>query len=379
MVEGLGDRRLLSVSPALGFRLGGSDLGAGHGIHARGASIEFSQAPTAVQNGIKSLATAQRLTAPTDTTSVFLGNSNGVETYTVLLSTTGTTPTTTRLTVDVSGNAVTAPTRSTTTFGAINNAAVTNRINAIATALGLTAPTADTTVNVVTPATGPAVYSVRLSPSDSSETEGEFHHRGTTITVDANGNPVGNQRLPLSTLPTAVQNGLTSNVPAGATALTPTSIVTVRTLNGVTTYSATYTGTGTQTVVTVNTAGQLAALPSRSQVTFSTLPAAARNELQELATADGVTGTIAGTQTVTAYNEGNGTTVYSVRLIAAATRDDGSTYMYPVTLSVDQNGNATVPPTGGFFNGSVFRGRGFGPGDFHFGGAPGGFGGRRGR
>jgi len=132
MVEGLEDRRLLSVSPALGFRLGGSDLGAGHGIHARGASIEFSQAPTAVQNGIKSLATAQSLTAPTDTTSVFLGNSNGVETYTVLLSTTGTTPTTTRLTVDVSGNAVTAPTRSTTTFGAINNAAVTNRINAIA-------------------------------------------------------------------------------------------------------------------------------------------------------------------------------------------------------------------------------------------------------
>jgi hypothetical protein len=391
MLEGLEDRRLMSVSPALAFRLGGLDLAGGRGgaLHARGASVDFSQAPAAVQNGIKTLATAQNLTAPTDTTPVFLGNSNGVETYTVVLTGTGTT---TRLTVDVNGNAVTAPTKSTTTFGAINNAAVTDRINAIATALGLTAPTADTTVNVSTPASGPAVYSVTLGRASEStdSTDTMFHRgRGVTILVDANGNPVGNQRLPLSALPAAIQNGLTSNAPAGATALTPTSIVTVRTLNGVTTYSATYTGTGTRTTVTVNASGALANLPSVSQVQFSTLPVAAQNEIQTLATADGVSGTIAGTQTVTAFNEGNGTTVYTVRLVSTETNDDGSTDTHPITITVDQNGNVTVPPGGGGglggFGGGVFGGAGFGPGDFHFGGPRfGGFGGfgfdgRRGR
>src|SRR4029078_13216348 len=148
----------------------------------------------------------------------------------------------TRVTVDVAGNPVAAPTKSTTTFGALNNSAVTDRINAIATALDLTAPADATVVRVTTPASGPAVYSVTLSDAntDTSDTNTGRHRHATTITVDANGNPVGDQRLTLSTLPIAVQNGLTSNAPGGATALLPTSLVTVRTLNGVTTYSATY-------------------------------------------------------------------------------------------------------------------------------------------
>src|SRR5207244_9781123 len=106
---------------------------------------------------------------------------------------------------------------------------VTNRINTIATALGLTAPTSTTTVHVTMPTSGPAVYSVTLSPSDTTDTAGRHRH-STTIAVDANGNPVGNQRLPLSTLPTAVQNGLTSNAPSAATAPPPSSLVTLRTL-----------------------------------------------------------------------------------------------------------------------------------------------------
>ena len=64
------------------------------------------------------------------------------------------------------------------------------------------------------------------------------HARTTVISVDANGDPTGNESVPLSTLSTAIQNGLTSNAPAGATALPSTSLIAVRTINGVTTYSA---------------------------------------------------------------------------------------------------------------------------------------------
>jgi len=198
VLEGLEDRRLMSVSPAalLGMRLGGFGghgefARAGHGV--RGGTVDFSQAPAAVRAGLTSLATAQSLTAPTDSTPVYLGNSNGVETYSVLLSGTGTT---TRLTVDVAGNPVTATTNSTTTFGALDNSAVTDRINAIATALGLAAPVDATVVRVTTPASGPAVYSVTLSDAntDTTGTNTGRHRHATTITVDANGNPVGDHR-----------------------------------------------------------------------------------------------------------------------------------------------------------------------------------------
>ena len=377
VLEGLEDRRLMSASPAaaIAMRLGGFG-GGGHGLYARGAGIDFSQAPDAVQGGLADLATAQDLTAPTDVTPVYLGNSNGVETYSVVLAGTGTS---TRLTVDVNGDPVTAPVKTTTTFGALDNAAATDRIKSIAAALGLAAPVDATVVSVSTPASGPAVYSVTLADAGTSTTDTNTfrRRRGTTILVDANGNPVGDQRLPLSTLTTAVQNGLTGNAPAGAAALTPASLVAVRTLNGVTTYSAAYTATGTRTTVTVNAAGALASLPSVSRVTFSSIPVAARDELQALAAADGVAGTIAGTQTVTAYDEANGTTVYTVRLVATETNADGTTSTHPVTLSVDQAGNATVPPTGGL-GGSVFGGYGFGPGDFDFGGGGGGGRGRGG-
>src|SRR6185503_15252603 len=189
------------------------------------------------------------------------------------------------------GNPVTAPTKTTTTFGAVSNTAVTDEITAIASALGLTAPTSSTTVNVVTPASRTATYSVTLS--SSSSTSGRS--RGTTITVDANGNPVGNERVPLSTLSTA------------------SSLISVQTLNSVTTYTATYTSTGTRATVTVNSSGSLANLPGTSKTVFSSIPSAAQTELQALATDDSA-GTIATTQSVSAYDEGNGTTLYTVRL-----------------------------------------------------------------
>ena len=329
-IEVLEDRRLLSGS-----------LGHGHGT----STIEFDQAPTAVQAGLDALAAADNLTAPasTSTQDVYLRNVNGVESYTIDITGTGTN---TELTVDQNGNPVTAPTKSTTTFGAITSAAVTAEITAIASALSLTAPTSTTSVNVSTAANNVATYTVRLTSSTSTTTTTSRHTRSTTISVDSNGDPVGDQSIPFSVLPTAIQGFLNANVPSDATALaaTSTQTVTVRTLNGVTSYSVTFTGTGTSTTVSVNSTGTLVTLPSTSSVDFDTLPTAAQTELQTLATADGVTTAIATTQTVSAYNEGNGTIVYTVTLAVTGTDSSGSSITFNVTISVDEDGNPTVLP-----------------------------------
>src|SRR5262249_30262080 len=82
-----------------------------------------------------------------------------------------------------------------------------------------------------------------------------------------------------------------------------------------------------------------------SSTTFGALSTAVQTELQTLATADGVAGTIASTQTVDAYDEANGTTIYSVTLQATKTGDtSGATYTFNLTISVDQNGNPTTLP-----------------------------------
>jgi len=336
------------------------------------STIPFSEAPTAVQNGLTSLAGTDHLTSPTATDTVHLGNHNGVETYSLLITSTGTQ---TDITVDQNGNPVTQPTLSTTTFGTLNgtgtgsDAAAAAEITAIASALGLTAPASTDTVNVSTTAGGAITYSIHLTRSTTSTTTTTddhdfFENHGETITVDASGNPVGAQELPFSVMPTKIQNGINAHLPTGATALTATSTQSVRvlTIDGTTYYSTTFDTTGTQTTVTVDAAGDLASLPSSSTADFSTIPAAAQTELQTLATANGVSGTIAGTQTVNVFNEGNGTTIYSVSL-SAMNSTTSQTYM--LTISVDQAGNPTVPP----------QNFGSGPGDFGGGFAGDGFGG----
>jgi hypothetical protein len=149
-LEGLEDRRLLSAGHGLGHHGG---MGGGFGCPGgpAEATIVFSQVSATIQSGLNALATADGVAAPTDAQTVYLGNSNGIETYTVKISGTGTT---TKLTVDQNGNAVAAPTQSSTTFGEVTNTAVTDEISAIATALNLTAPASDTTVNVSTTAAG---------------------------------------------------------------------------------------------------------------------------------------------------------------------------------------------------------------------------------
>jgi hypothetical protein len=216
-------------------------------------------------------------------------------------------------------------------------------------------------------------YSIQLSSNSSSATTftswaGNF---GKTITVDSSGNPVGNQQLPFSVIPAAIQTALNSHAPAGATALATTSTqsVEVQTTDGVVTYSTTFTTSGVQTTVTVDAAGALTSLPSTTTTAFSALSSTVQTELQTLATADGVTTTIAANQSINVLTETNGTVIYSASLSATGTGHDGSTYTFDVTIAVDSNGNpTTLPQSGNGFGG--FAGFGGGPGGDCSGGAP---------
>jgi hypothetical protein len=316
------------------------------------SKIQFSQAPSAVQTGLTSLASKDGLAAPASTDTVYLGNSSGIETYSLIITSSGTT---TRLAVDQTGAPVTDPTKTTTTWATLNgsgtgsNAKAAAEISAIVTALGLTAPTDTTTVDVLTASDGTVTYSIHLSKSSSSSsssttTDWEIYD-DATVSVDANGNPVGHQELPFSVMPAAVQNGINANLPSGATALASNSTqnVDVLTANGKTFYTTSFTTSGTTSSVTVDSTGALATLPSTTTAQFSTIPQAAQTELQALATANGVSGTIATTQSVTVYDEGNGTTIYSVSLSAT---DSTASNPYTLTISVDQAGNPSVPPRG---------------------------------
>jgi hypothetical protein len=307
-------------------------LSAAHGVvHA----IAFSDAPAAVQAGLDDLATHAGLDSPAGTQTVYLGNVKGKETYTVDLSSTGTSSV---LTVDQNGKAVTAPVKTTVTVADVANSAVTDEFNAIATALGLTAPTPTGSVKVLTADDGSAVYTISLSTGTGR------HARSKSFSVDSAGNPTGNEQVPLSVLSAAIQDGLTSNAPAGATALTDASPIAVQTKNGVTTYSATYRSPGIKTVVTVDNTGALTNLPSTSTVKFADIPPAAQTALQTLATNNGFTGTIADDASVKAYDEANGTVIYAVRLPVTGTGNSGSTYTYMIVVAADQSGNPTVPP-----------------------------------
>jgi hypothetical protein len=380
-LEPLENRCLMSASSFDGFgggpgghRPGG---GGGHpGAGPGGQTIAFSLAPTVVQTGLDALATADNLTDPTSTQLVSLNNVNGVETYSVTIDGTGSV---TRLTVDSLGDAVTAPTLTTTTWATLSgtgtgsDAAAASEITAIATALNLTAPASTDTVNVSTAATGAVTYSIQLASSTSSTTttssgDAHFDHiMMTPISVDGSGNPVGNQQLPFSVFSAAIQAGLNSGAPTGATALasTSTQLVGVATVDDVVTYSTTFTASGTQTKVTVNSAGAAVSLPTTTTTTFSALSSALQTEIQTLATADGVTTTIATTQTVNVLTETNGTVLYSVTLSATGTDPAGSSFTFDVTVTIDANGNPTVLPPGGgnLNNGGSGGGGDCGPGN----------------
>jgi hypothetical protein len=315
---------------------------------------------------LDNLAGSDNLTAPTATQTVKLANVNGVEEYSVDITGTGTSSV---LTVDQNGNPVTAPTKSTINWGDLTDTAVTNEVDAIATALNLTAPTATTSV-VVTATNGTtSSYTITLTGAT-----GGGHTHGVTVTLDTAGNPIGDITLPFSVMLPAVQDGLNAAAPQGATALSATSTqpVVVTTVDGVTLYSTTFITTGTRTTVTVNNQGVLTSLPSSTTTEFQNLLPAVQDELQSLAADNGYTGTIAGTQSVKEYIEEGGTTVFAVTLpVSKTSSHSGKTYTIQITVASDENGNPTVPPTntGGGHGGGGGAGCDGGGGFGGFGGA----------
>ncbi len=347
-IESLESRQLLSGGS--GFHDGRDDARGAFGRSV--TTIEFNQAPAAVQNGLDTLATRAGLAPPaaTSTQTVFLNNLGGTEVFSMDITGAGTE---TILTVDQFGNAYTKPVRSSTTWATLSgsgtgsNAAATAEISAIATALNLTTPTATTAVRAVTQGTK-VVYSVSLSKI--STTSSKRRQSFVTIAVDQNGNPAGNQDLPFSVMPSAVQAGINTNRPTGATALdaSSTQTVQVRTKNGVLSYTAAFTSTGTTTNVSVNSSGQLTALPTTSTAVFSAIPQAEQTQLQTLATANGYSGTIAAAQSVSVYDEANGTVLYTVRLPATKMNKSGTTYTINIAVTSDQSGNPTTLPRGGY-------------------------------
>lgn len=313
--------------------------------HSHGAvTVQFAQLPSVIQQGIDTLAGQRGLTPPAadSTEIVFLNNRGGVETFSFDFAGVGTH---TILTVDQNGNPVTPPARSTSTWAVLNgtdagsNAAAASEIAAIASALNLRAPTDATLVKVTTNSSGDSTYSVSLRAATG-------RGRTTTITVDQNGNPVGKQNLPFSVLPSAIRTGINNARPAGAAALDDASVqkVTVATKNGVTSYSTVFNVNGARSTVTVNAAGSLTALPSRSKTTFGLIPDAAKGELLSRALAAGVQNGIPDSQPVSIYDEANGTVLYTVNLRAQKTLANGRTTTVNVYFTVDQSGNPTTLP-----------------------------------
>ncbi len=400
-LEGLEDRRLLSAASMTtaefhrhslsmeGVHLGrsnsqdvsiGNDFGHGHGGHHGffHATITFDQAPALVQTGLTSLANTDGVTPPTGTDTLRLGNKDGVETYAF-----DSGETNSPLVVDKAGVAVTEPTQTDTTFDSVGIAAVTDEFNAIAAARNLTAPAAGDNVSVVTDSSGHSVYSIHLSAGSSGS--GHHHHHGLDVSVDQNGNPTGNQVVPFSVFFNAIHTGLNDNTPVGATALSATSKIRVTTEDGYTVYSATFRGTGIRTTISVDSTGALHDTPFVDHITFADITSsAATSELQTLANADGFTGTIDGSTDVRAYNEGNGTIVYALKVDVTDSNSD----THSLRLAVDQDGNPTVPADreASFFSGKGHRfigppipvGHGLGGLDDNGGGFGGFFGGHHG-
>lgn len=337
-LEGLEDRRLLSASHHVSHASTSSaNSGGGYGHGRVQNTITANLLPGGSTGAIAAELDTLSGTTLTDTSTVYLGNSHGIETYSIRVTATGTKAV---YTVDVNGNPVTAPTQSTTTFGALSGT-VSSEFSAIATDLGLTDPVSTATVNVVTPVTGDAVYSLRISGSTGKG--------GRFISVDASGNPVGNENVPFEALSTTLQDALNALAPTGATPLTSTSTqnVHVETVDGVTLYSVKFTAAGVTTTVTVNEAGKATSLPTKTDTTFGALTTTVKTELQTLATADGFTGTIADTAAVVEYTEANGTIIFAITLPVTKTSSSGSTFTANITVASDSLGNPTVPPHGG--------------------------------
>ena len=205
-------------------------------------------------------------------------------------------------------------------------------------------------MNVLT-ANGVTTYSVRLTHSSSSSSK---HPRGVTITVDADGNPAGNEDVPFSVLPTTIQNGINALGPTGSTALAAS-----QRRPSMSARSMAWCSTRLPLRAAAHRPRSRSTPPERPRAfqpnddDFGALTSTVQTAIQTLATANGVSGTIASTQSINVYTEANGTVLYRATLSTTSTKNTSVTF--DITITVDSDGNPTVLPRRDLFG--RFRGQ----------------------
>jgi len=218
-------------------------------------------------------------------------------------------------------------TASSTTYSALqtSDAAAATGLAAIAPSGVTISATQNIKVETVNSTT--TYYSAKLTDSSGDR---------TTITVDENGLPAGNETVLFSQLQAgtagdqAISAGLQALAPTGVT-IAGTQDVLVSSTNGVTTYTVNLANSnGTVTKISVNSAGDVVLGPSTTFATLQSVDAAAATGLQAIAPT-GVT--IASTQAVSVTTVNSTTTDYTVKL----TGSSGD----KVKITVDENGLPT--------------------------------------
>lgn len=215
------------------------------GNPAGNMKIPFNALTSAASTELDTLAGDFSLTI-SSTQNVYVSTAKGVTTYTVDLTSNGETY---MFTVNTAGTLVSSTVPQ--TFGSITDTAVTTELTTLASALKLTAPTSASVVYVTTNSSG-STYSLTLTNSTG-------HGHPTTLTVDSNGNPIGNDTIPFSALPTAISDGLTALATTYGATINSTESVQVQTIKGVTTYTVTLRSAGQRISLTVDTSGNPAA------------------------------------------------------------------------------------------------------------------------
>lgn len=353
------DQTMESLEPRLVFAAGGS--GGAAGTNQIVTTIQFDLAPAAVQAGLGALAISSGLRAPSSTSNqlIRLGNSAGLETFTLDIKGSGGKI---KLTVDKEGQRVTPPVKSTMTWAALNSSqpAAASQIARIVSEMRLSSPRSGANVQVSTDHTGQSTFTMTLKPLSSGgrSSSSASTRESLTISVNQAGNPVGEASLPFSVFSDAIQIGINALAPAGQALFSnSTQLVSVRTLYGSTSYSTIFTSPGRMTKVTVNAAGAPTTLPSKSTDLFFNASFGAQLGMAALANALGYVGDISATAPIGVFHEGQGQSVYTMTLPVSTTLPNGRAVNYFITISVDQDGNPTVMPD----TGDAFTPRGSGP------------------
>jgi uncharacterized protein YpmB len=309
-----------------------------NGLPAGNEKVLFSQLSSGPTND-QAIATGLQALAPSGTTiagtaTVFVRSSQGNTTFTVaLLNSNGTI---TRIAVDSTGASTTPTHVPTTNTDTVEFSAAPSAVQAGLQAIAPSGTTISSTqtVNIQTVNATTSYYSVSLTNSSGPNTR---------LTVDENGLPVGNETVLFSQLSAgpandaSIASALQNLAPTGTTIAADQSVI-VRTSGGQTTYTVRLTNSnGTETIVTVDSAGNVVTrtMPTFSTIQFSAAPSAVQAGLQAIAPSGT---TISGTQNVYVLTVNSTTSYYTVNLPASSSSTSTAAWNSGTRLTVDENG-----------------------------------------